>query len=78
MTIPPVHESHRRLVPLRDPQVRALLGNTPLSTLYDLARASPPRLPGVLRIGRRVMIDLAKVEAWIDDNVAEHGCDARK
>ena len=65
MTVPR-HQQSRRLVRLRDPQVRALLGNVPLSTLYDLARASPPRLPGVVRVGRRVLVDLAKVEAWID------------
>ena len=66
MTIPPVEDCRRRIVRLRDPRVRALLGNLPLSTLYDLARASPPRLPGVVRVGRRVLVDLAKVEAWID------------
>ena len=66
MTIPPVAHSRRRLVALRDPLVRELLGNLPLSTLYDLARASPPLLPGVVRVRRRVLIDLSKVEAWID------------
>ena len=66
MRIPPVRDYRRRIVRLRDPQVRALLGNVPLSTLYDLARASPPRLPGVVRVGRRVLVDLAKVEEWID------------
>lgn len=66
MRIPPVRDDRRRIVRLRDPRVRALLGNVPLSTLYDLARASPPKLPGVVRVGRRVLVDLAKVEAWID------------
>ena len=62
----PVEDRRRRVVPLRDPRVRELLGDLPLSTLYDLARASPPGLPGVVRVGRRVLVDLAKVEAWID------------
>jgi len=66
MTIPPASQSRRRLVSLRDPQVRELLGCLPLSTLYDLARASPPKLPGIIRIGRRVLVDLDKVEAWIE------------
>lgn len=65
MTVPR-QQLDRRLVRLRDPQLRALLGDLPLSTLYELARASPPGLPGVVRVGRRVLIDLAKVEAWLD------------
>ena len=66
MTIPPVEDCRRRVVPLRDPQVRELLGCIPLSTLYDLARASPPRLPGVVRVGRRVLVDLAKLDVWVE------------
>ena len=65
MTVPRLQQS-RRLVRLRDPLVRAMLGNLPLSTIYDLARASPPKLPGVVRIGRRVLVDLGKLEQWID------------
>ena len=66
MIVPPVEVRRRRIVPLRDPRVRELLGNLPLSTLYDLARTSPPQLPGVVRVRRRVLVDLGKVEAWVD------------
>jgi hypothetical protein len=56
----------RRLVPLSDPAVRELTGETAISTLYQLARDVPPRLPGVVRVGRRVLIDLKKLESWIE------------
>ena len=56
----------RRLVPLSDPGVRELTGAVPVSTLYQLARHVPPRLPGVVKIGRRVQIDLEKLEAWVE------------
>jgi len=42
------------------------IGTSPLSTLYDLARASPPQMPGVVRTGRRALVALAKVEEWIE------------
>ena len=53
-----------RLVPLRDPRVRALV-DLPTSSLYEMARKSPPHLPGIVRIGRRVMIDLVALESWV-------------
>lgn len=56
----------RRLVPLSDPAVRELTGEIAVSTLYQLARHVPPRLPGVVKVGRRVLIDLEKLEAWVD------------
>jgi len=75
MTIPPARQSRRRLVPLRDPHVRELLASLPLSTLYDLARSFPPKLPGVLCISRRGLVDIAKVEAWIEAGCQdEEGC----
>jgi hypothetical protein len=58
--------ARRRLVPIRDPVVRELTGHTPLSTLYELARYDPPRLAGVVRVGRRVLIDVEKLESWIE------------
>lgn len=36
----------------------------PLSSLYDHARAG--RLPGVVRVGRRVLFDLDKLTEWVD------------
>jgi hypothetical protein len=56
----------RRLVPLSDPEVHELTGRTAVSTLYELARRDPPELPGIVRVGRRVLIDIVKLEAWID------------
>ena len=56
----------RRLVRLRDARVAELTGHAPLSSLYDMARAEPPRLPGIVKIGRRVLVDLDQLEAWID------------
>lgn len=65
MTVADETPRRRRLVLLRDPRVRELT-QAPLSSLYDKARANPPRLPGIVRIGRRVLIDLDKLEDWID------------
>ena len=56
----------RRLVFLGDPAVRDMMPGIALSTLYMLARTNPPRLPGIVKIGRRVMIDIDKLETWID------------
>lgn len=36
----------------------------PLTSVYDHARSG--ELPGVVRIGHRVLFDLDKLEAWID------------
>jgi len=36
----------------------------PLTSLYDHARAR--KIPGVVRIGRRVLFDLDKLESWLD------------
>ena len=41
----------------------------PLSTTYELVRQK--RLPGVVRVGRRIRIDLEKLDRWI-----ERGCEA--
>ncbi|MFI4914888.1 MAG: helix-turn-helix transcriptional regulator [Phycisphaerales bacterium JB060] len=35
------------------------------TTVYEMARDGT--LPGVVRAGRRVMFDMEKVGAWIDD-----------
>lgn len=66
MSVQDVGRHRRRLVPLSDPAVRALTGPTPLSTLYELARRDPPELPGVVRVGRRVLVDVKKLDAWIE------------
>ena len=72
MTVP-AHTPRRRLVPLHDPRVGELTGNAPLSSRYDMARSDPPRLPGIIRIGRRVLIDLDKLEKWIDNGGQRSG-----
>lgn len=35
----------------------------PLSSLYDHARSG--RIPGVVRVGRRVLFDLDKLDEWL-------------
>lgn len=63
------------IVPLRDPRVRELI-DVPLSSLYEMARRSPPTLPGVVRVGRRVMIDLVVLQEWARSAArsrSEHG-----
>lgn len=52
--------SRRRLVPAA--VVARMLG-IPLSSVYDHARSG--RLPGVVRIGRRVLFDLEALEWWV-------------
>lgn len=69
----PIH-----IVPLRDRRVRELI-DVPLSSLYEMARKSPPELPGIVRIGRRVMIDLVVFRAWARSaSPAMHGSDATR
>ena len=34
------------------------------STVYELARSG--KLPGVVRVGRRLLFDLTKVQEWVD------------
>ena len=34
------------------------------NSVYDAARYG--RMPGVVRVGRRVLFDLDRIEAWID------------
>lgn len=36
----------------------------PLTSLYDNTRAG--RIPGAIRIGRRIMYDLDKLDAWLE------------
>jgi len=54
------------------PRRRRLLGTVddvldllplPKSSLYDLARYG--RMPGVVRVGRRLFFDLDQLDAWI-------------
>lgn len=68
----PGDERRRRIVPLRDARVAELLGGIPITTLYDWAREKPPRMPGVVRIGRRVLMDLDILEQWLDEQVRTH------
>jgi len=53
-------EKRRRLGSIGD--VRGVVP-LPRSSLYDLARRH--QLPGVVRIGRRLLFDLDVIEAWI-------------
>ena len=39
--------------------------NLPKSTIYEMARQK--RIDGVVRAGRRILFDLDKVDAWIDE-----------
>lgn len=61
-----------RIVPLRDARVRELI-DVPLSSLYEMARRSPPELPGIVRVGRRVMIDLVALKAWASSDASSGG-----
>lgn len=45
--------------------------NLPLSSVYDHAKAN--RFPGIVRIGRRVLINEQKFEAWIDQGGEPQG-----
>jgi len=37
----------------------------PLTSIYDRTREG--RIPGAIRIGRRILYDLDKLEAWLDE-----------
>jgi len=51
----------RRLTTARD--ISEQLG-IPLTNIYDRTREG--RIPGAIRIGRRILYDLDKLEAWLD------------
>ena len=53
--------AQRRLGTMRDAAAALAI---PLSSAYELAREN--RLPGVVRVGRLVRIDLEQLAAWID------------
>lgn len=53
--------SQRRFASVSD--VSKLLG-LPRSTIYD--RARDKRLPGVVRVGQRILFDLEKLERWLE------------
>lgn len=55
-------ESRRRLATIDE--VRRDLLPLPKSSIYDLARYG--KLPGVVRVGKRVLFDVDQLEAWID------------
>ncbi len=59
-------ESRRRLATIDE--VRRDFLPLPKSSLYDLARYG--KLPGVVRVGRRVLFDLDQLESWIDSGGA--------
>lgn len=61
MTIPSYSAARRRYASVQD--IASLL-NLPRSTIYD--RAKNGHLPGVVRIGYRVLFDLDKFERWLD------------
>lgn len=51
----------RRLASAKD--VAEMLG-LPLTSLYDRTRAGG--IPGTVKIGRRILYDLDKLEVWLD------------
>ena len=55
-------EGRRRLATVDE--VKRDLLPLPKSSLYDLARYG--KIPGVVRVGRRVLFDLDQLEAWIE------------
>lgn len=59
-------EGRRRLATIDE--VRRDLLPLPKSSIYDLARYG--KLPGEVRVGRRVLFDLDQLEAWIDSGGA--------
>lgn len=61
MTIPTHHAARRRFGSAQD--VSNMLG-LPRSTVYE--RAKNGNMPGVVRIGYRVLFDLDKLERWLD------------
>lgn len=62
MTIPTYAVSRRRYASV---QHVANMLNLPRSTIYD--RAKNGHFPGVVRVGFRVLIDLDKLEHWLDE-----------
>ena len=58
----PERRERRRLATIND--VRRDLLPLPKSSIYDLARYG--KLPGVVRVGKRVLFDVDELEAWID------------
>lgn len=52
----------RRLASAKD--ISKQLG-IPLTSIYDRTREG--RIPGAIRIGRRILYDLDKLEAWLDE-----------
>jgi hypothetical protein len=58
------NQSSRRRLATLDEVKRDLLP-LPKSTLYDRARYG--KLPGVVRVGRRIFVDLDVLETWIDN-----------
>lgn len=61
MTVTVGTRAGRRLASVRD--VASVL-SLPPSTVYD--RAAQGKLPGVVRVGQRLLFDLDKLDAWID------------
>lgn len=51
----------RRLVPAKE--LSKTLGMS-LTSVYELTRAG--RIPGGIKIGRRILFDADKLEAWLD------------
>lgn len=58
---PASHPTARRLASAN--VVSEYLG-VPLTTLYNWTQAN--RIPGIIRVGRRVLFDLDKLDAWLD------------
>lgn len=63
-TVPRVETQHQRLRRLTSAKIASELLGIPLTSLYDLTREG--RIPGAIRIGRRIHYDLDKLLAWID------------
>lgn len=60
--------------PLMTPEQVAERLSVPLSTVYEQLRKGT--IPGRLKIGRRVRISRAALEAWIERQIAEQAATA--
>ena len=67
--VPTDHRPPRRRLGTIDDVLEVL--PLPKSSLYDLARYG--RIPGVVRVGRRLLFDLDVLDDWIDEGGGPRG-----
>lgn len=61
MTLQATPSAERRFASIAD--VANLLG-LPRSTMYE--RAKRRSIPGVVRVGQRILVDMSKLEPWLE------------